>query len=459
MPRIVTNCRSVHRRQGAPRLPPTARRVLAATAVVVLLGAGLAQALPVGGGALPDPTFGNGHGYVTTSIRGVSVQAYAATVLPNGDIVIAGQTTRPNGNGQIMVARYKPDGSLDPSFGSGGLYRSSFREADGPYIATSVVPVNSSGSLLVGGGYGLGSMLALRLTSAGRPDTAFGAKHNGLAVVPVGGIASSIALERNHQILLGGSNANANGRPMVVAELTSSGRVDRRFGRAGIAQVLFWNADLAASAGVLGLIPTSDGGVLGFGHLDYIGSDGHGSAGVFRLSSTGHLAPSFGTKGHVEVAFTNTNGKFAQWFPCAIAAAPSGRITVTGDGSMTGQGGQLLSAALTAQGTPDSSFGTKGRAVTPGLSGDNNTTCGAYTSSESLTAGVGGAVIRLFANGTPDTGFAPAGVLRISTPKDVTLNAAASVPNPTGSTFVAAGSAGNDAYVGRFVVRPPFGLG
>ena len=46
-----------------------------------------------------------------------------------------------------------------------------------------------------------------------------------------------------------------------------------------------------------GLAVTRDGGVIGAGHLDYIGSDGHGSAGIIRLSSRGTPVTSFGTRG------------------------------------------------------------------------------------------------------------------------------------------------------------------
>ena len=47
---------------------------------------------------------------------------------------------------------------------------------------------------------------------------------------------------------------------------------------------------------------TPNGEIVGAGHIDYIGGDGHGSAGVFRLTFSGQLDPSYGTGGGVETA-------------------------------------------------------------------------------------------------------------------------------------------------------------
>jgi uncharacterized delta-60 repeat protein len=388
---------------------------------------------------------------VTTRLPGVSLVGYAAIVLRGGAIAVAGQANDSSGHGQIIVVRYRRDGRLDQGFGSHGIFRTALPTADGPFIATSIGRENSTGELLVGGGYGLNSMLALRLTPSGRLDRTFGKNRSGMATVSVGGIAGSLVVQRNGGILLGGSNANLNGRPMLVARFARSGVLDPRFGSGGIAQILFWNPNLASSAGVGAMAATPDGGVIGSGHLDYIGSDGHGSAGVFRLSSSGQLVPGFGTDGHIEVAFKRASGKFAQWFPCAMTVDSRRRITVTGDGSV-GAGSAVLSARLVPRGTLDSSFGKagNGRAVTPGLSGDNNTTCGAASSAAgALTVGVGFTIAQLQPNGAPNGQVGRRGLIKISEPRNVTINA---VRRPDWRRVVVAGSAGNAIYVARYLL-------
>src|SRR6185312_924537 len=101
--------------------------------------------------------------------------------------------------------------------------------------------------------------------------------------------------------------------------------------------------------------------IVGFSHLDYIGGDGHGSAAIFKLTSGGSAARSFGTAGHLEVAFPGGSAqqRFAQWFPCAMTIDGRGRATITGDGS-NAKGDALLSIRVTAAGKLDAGFGSGG---------------------------------------------------------------------------------------------------
>jgi uncharacterized delta-60 repeat protein len=420
-----------------------AMRLSALVAAVAALAALPAVA---SGAARPDPSFGGGKGYVTTSIPGNSAVAYAAAVT-GGRIVVVGQAITSAGAGQVLVARYLRSGRLDRTFASGGIFRSTLPAGDAPFIGTSLAVAPKTGRLLVGGGYGQGSMLALRLTAAGRLDRTFGAGR-GYTAVDAGGQAQTIALDRSGRVLLGGSNANANGRPMVVARLTRNGRLDAGFGQAGQAQSLFWNPLMASSAGVSGLATTPSGGVVAMGHLDYIGGDGHGSAGVFRLTSAGRPQTGFGTAGHTEVAFPKAPTSFQQWFPCALLRDARGRITVPGNGS-NGNAGAVLTIRLTGRGALDRAFGTGGRSSVPGPSGASDTTCGAApTPAGGLTVGVGTTLARITSTGTANRSFGPSGRLRITSPTGVGLNA---VATSSSRNVVAAGSAGSDLYVGRWL--------
>jgi uncharacterized delta-60 repeat protein len=420
--------------------------------LALVLGAALAPAgaqAGLAGGTRPDPSFGDGRGYVTLELSGQSTLAYAATATSDG-IVVAGQAF-PNGNGtgQVLVAKYDSSGTLDAGFGTQGIYRSSLPEADGPFLATAIAR-DAQGRFLVAGGYGLGSALVLRLTATGQLDTTFGT--GGLTTIPVGSIAQSMAVQKDGRILVGASNLSENGRPMVVARLTPSGATDHSFGTNGKTEILFWDANRASSAGVAGLAATANGAIVGAGHIDYIGGDGHGSAGVFRLTAGGHLDPAFGTAGVTEVAFTNPNGSFAQWFPCAMTLSPSGQATVTGDGS-TAAGNAILTTRLTATGLPDPSFGVAGdgRAVIQGASGGEDTTCGAAARAGVFTLGAGSSFAQLLRGGTPNANFAPGGITNIGTPAGVGINAVV-LPRP--HRAVVGGSVGNDLYVGRWLLPP-----
>ncbi len=419
--------------------------------VLVALAAAAGTARSAVRNVSPDRSFGAGKGWVSTRIPGTSASAGALAVVKGGAIVVVGGAITPSGNGQVVVVRYRPDGRLDRSFASRGIFKSALPAAKGPFLATSVLQDRSTGKLLVAGGYGLDSMLVMRLTANGRLDRTFGGSRTGLATVRVGGIAQSIALQPDGGILLGGSNENVNGRPMVVARLTRGGVLDRRFGHAGVAQLLFWNPVRAASATVSGLATLSGGGVIGFGHVDYIGGDGHGSAGVFRLSANGRLVRSFGSGGHVEIAFANGGAgrKSAQWFPCAMTVDSRGRATITGDGS-TAAGDALLTARLTSRGLLDRSYGQarNGRSVIRDLKASNETTCGAAsTPGGRLTVGVGNVLAQLQPGGIANRGFGRDGMLVIARPPSVSVNG---VARWGANRIVLAGAVGSSLYVSRY---------
>ena len=426
------------------------RERLAGFAVLVAALASLLAASSASAAGRPDPSFG-GDGFVTTPFQGLDALAYGATVMRNGKVVLAGQASDTNGNGQIVVARYRRDGQLDDGFGSGGIYLSQLPDSAGPYLATAVVQEPGTSKLLVAGGNGQGAMTVTRLTAAGEPDPGFGPAGSGTSSVDAGGIGSTIAIQDDGRILLGGSNANVNGRPMVVARFRPGGGIDGTFGDSGVAQLVFWDPDLAASAGTVGLAQTADGGIVGSGHLDYIGSDGHGSAGIFKLDQSGDLDPGFGVRGHAEVDFPVPNSIPAFWFPCAMTVSASGAVTVTGDGT-TPAGAGLLTTRLTPDGVPDPGFGSSGdgRVVTTGPSDGNATTCGAAaTGAGGLLTGVESALVQLNGRGARRARFAPAGVLPITQPDSVEINAVARAGK---RRYVVAGNSGESLYAARYIV-------
>jgi uncharacterized delta-60 repeat protein len=404
-------------------------------------------------GPRPDPTFGNGQGFVTTPIAGAFALGYDA-IASGRDIMLAGQASPPSGNGQVVVARYLPNGQLDGSFASHGLFQSSFPVADAPFIATAIARDPRTGKLIVAGGYGEGSMLVMRLTAGGQLDPTFGTGGSGFATVAVGGIANSVAIQPNGAILLGGSNANVHGRPFVVARFTANGVLDSTFGNGGIVQALFWTPTSAASAGVNSIAVRPGGAIIAAGHIDYIGGGGgggagHGAAGVFRLTPRGALSPAFGSGGHTQITFFSQAGVPESWYPCGMTVDGQGRITVTGGGGTHHYA--LFTARLTRQGTLDRSCGpsASGRAITPGVGGNAITTCGvSSTRAGEITVALQSTLAQLLPDGAPDTSFAPGGVFTIFTPSQVFVNA---LVGEGSGRILLAGSAGSAIYVARYL--------
>ena len=98
-----------------------------------------------------DAAFGTG-GLVATSF-GPTTSAFAAglAIQPDGQIVVAGtvQDFSTNVISEFGLARYNTNGSLDASFGSGGLVTTSF--GPGTSASAAGVAIGSDGEIIVAG--------------------------------------------------------------------------------------------------------------------------------------------------------------------------------------------------------------------------------------------------------------------------------------------------------------------
>src|SRR5205823_4162712 len=124
-------------------------RVICASAVMVLIMSGqIAQAAD---GDL-DPTFGT-DGKVQTDFPDLAAVASSVVIQPDGKIVVAGGAFPLfTFAGDFKVVRYNSNGSLDSSFGDGGIVTTTFPEgsyafdvalqADGKIIAAGTVFVD-----------------------------------------------------------------------------------------------------------------------------------------------------------------------------------------------------------------------------------------------------------------------------------------------------------------------------
>ena len=361
-----------------------------------------------------DRTFGQGRGFVTTPIPGSFALAYAAVVLRDGDIVVAGQASPPSGNGQVVVVRYLPNGQLDPSFASHGIFESAFPSVNGPYIATAIAQDRRTGKLVIAGGYGQGSMLVMRLTADGRLDSTFGARRSGFATVAVGGIANSLAIQSDGGIVLGGSNANRNGRPFVVARFTRNGMLDRAFGRAGDRSSV-----VLERVGCLERRREQLGHGARRGHCRVRAYRLHRWDGTRQrwLRSRWHLpahqagptVPSVRGGGpHAGQVPRAGRACRESWYPCAMTVDQHGRITVTGGGGT--HTSALLTARLTPRGALDRSYGSarNGRSVIAGVGGNAITTCGdASTRTGEITVAVQSTLAQVLPSGLPMSASRP----------------------------------------------------
>jgi uncharacterized delta-60 repeat protein len=147
--------------------------VLTTVARVVLVAAFLAAItvpLAAGSGKLRagslDPTFGKRGIVLKRDARGTAI-----ALQTDGKIVVAGA-----GGLGFLLARYNPNGSLDRGFGDGGIVTTNLdsdpRAADEPFA----VAVEPNGKIVVAGSsnYGAGKFALVRYRKNGSLDPSFG---------------------------------------------------------------------------------------------------------------------------------------------------------------------------------------------------------------------------------------------------------------------------------------------
>jgi uncharacterized delta-60 repeat protein len=198
-------------------------------------------------GGVLDSGFGTG-GKVSTDIGGDD-QANAMVLQPDGKLVVAG-VTRQGGSGDFALVRYLANGTLDVSFGFGGVVTTDFGgddaatalvlQPDGKLVAAGVTRQNASGDFAL-----------VRYLANGTLDTAFGT--GGKVITDFGGddVASALVLEANADLVEIGSTTAGQAGDFALAAYTSKGVVDGAFGNFGKVTTDFSGGQDQANAGAV----------------------------------------------------------------------------------------------------------------------------------------------------------------------------------------------------------------
>lgn len=273
-----------------------------------------------------DTSFGTG-GKVTTPIpTAYGGEAYAAALQTDGKIVVGGSS---GDNRDFVIARYNPNGSLDTSFGTGGIVTT----ATGYVRALALQP---DGKIVAVGGYDPGFALA-RYNPDGSLDTSFGA--GGIVTLdstPGFQQANGVVLQPDGRIVIGGESAEH----FALLRFSTDGTLDTNFGSV---------VSHVGSPPMVGqaLVRQPDGKLVLAG---YYGSTEHGFA-LARYNADGSPDAAFGVSGIVTTPL-GVHGAAAN----AVALEPDGKILaggVTEPGSNDTTGEQfalaryLVTSALT----------------------------------------------------------------------------------------------------------------
>jgi uncharacterized delta-60 repeat protein len=181
--------------------------VIVGTAITASAGQefGIARLTP--GGAL-DPTFGSG-GIVLAQFQTGQDKGGAQSVAigRDGRIVVAGLGETSAGHAAFGLMRLLTDGSLDPTFGTGGKVLTEFA---GESIAARVV-LRADGGMVAVGSAGFPSRIALvGYRADGQLDPAFGTHGRTLTAIGPASAGTAAVAQSSGNIVVAGTSAAAD---------------------------------------------------------------------------------------------------------------------------------------------------------------------------------------------------------------------------------------------------------
>jgi uncharacterized delta-60 repeat protein len=414
------------------------RRVLLSTISACAMVGWLAGPARAAAGDL-DPGFGGGDGQAATKFSQGGAFGHNILVQGDGRILVSGEADHSADDVEWAIVRYKPNGTLDPSFGTNGRVLTNLT---GGFDSTYGMAKAGGGKFYVAG-YASTSFAVARYLPDGHLDHAFSG--DGVAIVPFPSGQSfgyAIAVGAGGKVVLAGQVNNAGGvSRFAVVRLTKAGTLDHSFGGDGRV-----TTDLGPNSYAYSVIALAGGGVIAVGDAN---TTAHTSPGVVKYRSDGTLDPDFGEGG---IAVDEVGEDLS---PNDVLRLSSGKLLLEG-AYRTGPATFSLGVVrLQSNGHPDATFGPNGL-VTRDFGGTSDYPGRFVRAGQRILVATGhqdGAdnhlgVIRLMMNGAADTGFGDGG-LALAT---LDHSSGGSVAVDADGHVLVAGYAGASDDVSRFFV-------
>ncbi len=293
-----------------------------------------------------DSSFG-GTGHVATHIYDLDNIAYAVEVQTDGKIVVAGSAQNDTLTSFVLI-RYNTDGSLDPSFGTGGIAMPYFGNVKNIAFALAI----QSDNKIVVSGYsnsgGNDAFELVRYNANGTLDASFGT--GGIVNHPIGlygGRAFAVAIQQDGKIIQGGFGYYNTSNNFVMVRYNTNGVVDSTFGVNGVSVSM--PGDHEAEINALKILPGGKIIAVGQSHITT-----NNDFAVARYKTNGILDSTFGTNGYTTKDINNNAD-----MGFATDIQPDGKIVVAGN-TVSGSNWVFAVMRFNADGTLDTQFGTNG---------------------------------------------------------------------------------------------------
>jgi len=334
-------------------------RAIGATAIILTLFVTVQMAQAADGDL--DPTFGTG-GRVMTDLSRSTDLANAVAIQADGKLVVVGQTYKNNdySDEDFAVARYNTDGTLDNTFGVRGKVRTDF---PGLAAVPSAVVIQPDGKIVVAGGAFFlftfaGDFKVVRYNPNGSLDTSFGDGGIVTTTFPQGSYAFDVTLQPDGQIIAAGTvfvafaPGEQSDTDFALARYNLDGTPDATFGNGGQVSTDFVGMEDDAFS----VLTQPDGNIVAVGSANDTATFYDFAAA--RYLSNGTIDTTFGVGGRVRTDFGGQNFDRAR----SAALQPDGRIVAAGFATSQNGGNQNFSVArYTSNGILDTTFSSDGK--------------------------------------------------------------------------------------------------
>jgi len=354
-----------------------------------------------------DASFGAG-GIASADFSNTNEYAYAAAIQTDGKIIAAGYIFGPTSEDFALV-RYNADGSLDTSFDGDGKTSN-----DVGYPTTSSareVLVQADGKVVVAGdsfnGFN-GDFALIRYNTDGTRDASFGTGGKVLTDISSninGDRANAAVIQADGKIVAAGQTYLSAGSDFALVRYNVDGSPDNSFGSGGKVATDFINSSYDF---VNALAIQADGKIVAVGVSS---TDGNFHFALARYNADGTLDASFDGDGKVTTAFSTFSDN-----AYAVVIQPDGKLVVAGNQSSFPD---FILARYNTDGSLDTSFDGDGK-VTTDIAGTNDgaTALALQTDGRIIAAGgvlIAGqadfALVRYNANGSLDASFDTDGIV------------------------------------------------
>lgn len=305
-------------------------------------GSAMFRGMPDGS---PDTTFADSGLVVNTALFDIVVNK--ALLMPDGKVLQVGYHSLPPSDGELAVVRHHPDGSLDPTFGTGGI---AYHNEGPDEVLIHDAALQSDGKIIVcgfTGSYGTSMTRTLaRVRPDGSLDTDFGT--NGWVIAGRGSFLG-VALAADGDIIAVGGDRDVDSDTLIVARFDANGVPDQAFGNNGLVLT-----DRLTGTNGMGREVALDVVVQDNGDIVLCG-DIHLGNHVFweRYHAEGAPDPSFGDDGRITDASPVVGLS-------DLLIQPDGAILCAGAFSTDGMEFNIALVRLTSSGAYDPTFGAGG---------------------------------------------------------------------------------------------------